>query len=125
MPGLTRQVRHALDGREGGVDGSFGIVAIGDGRAEDRHHAVADVFVDVAPILLHDPVDASEECLEDKMNLLGVGRPAQGRVTGEIGKKRTATCLRAGSAVTPDGGLVSFSAHVDRRAAIASSSLRR
>ena len=72
---------------EGGVHGSFCIVAVSDRRTEGGHHTVTNMLVDVTSVLLHDAIDTSEELLEDSMNLLGIGRPAQGRVTGQIGEK--------------------------------------
>ena len=36
--------------REAGADGALGVVLVGDGRAEHRHHVVADVLVDRAAV---------------------------------------------------------------------------
>jgi hypothetical protein len=81
------QLRHISYHCEGGVNGSFCIVAIRDGSTKDRHNTVANVFVDVTTVIMDDAVDASEERLKSGMNLLRIGRPTQGRVTGEISEE--------------------------------------
>src|SRR6185437_12563991 len=40
--------RDSVENREAGAGGTLGIVVVGLGIAEERHHAVAEVFGDVA-----------------------------------------------------------------------------
>jgi hypothetical protein len=58
-----------------------------DRGAKDPHDAVADVLVDISAVLQDDAVGATEELLDQCMQLFGVELLAPGRVTGEIRKQ--------------------------------------
>ncbi len=63
------------------------IVAMGDGRAEHGHDAVADMLVDVAAMLGDDPVGAAEEGIEERVDLLGVELGGERRIADEVGEQ--------------------------------------
>jgi hypothetical protein len=44
-----RRATSRVDQLERGADGALGVVLVGDGRAPDGHHRVADELLDVPP----------------------------------------------------------------------------
>ena len=60
---LAAQIRHDVTDRQRGAGRPLGVVAMGDGRAEQRHDAVADVLVDGTAEPLDHPVDEAEEAV--------------------------------------------------------------
>ena len=84
---LCRQVRHRVTDGEGGADGALGVVVVRDRGAEHGHDAVAEVLVDVAVVLLDDPVDPVEEAFEQGVQRFGVEFPAQRGVADQIGEQ--------------------------------------
>jgi len=60
---------------------------VGDGRPEQGHDAVADVFVDAAAIALDDAVDEPEEPGQQGMDLLGVELVGELGVVGQVGEQ--------------------------------------
>ena len=48
------------------TSGSFGIVAVRNGRPEDTHDTVADMLVDAPAMFLDDPIGTVEELLREK-----------------------------------------------------------
>ena len=67
-----RQPGHGVADGQRRAHRARSIVAMGDRRTEHGHDAVADMLVDVAAMLGHDPVDALEEGVEERVDLLGV-----------------------------------------------------
>ena len=64
--------RHCISDRQCGTGGPLGVVAAGDGCAEDCHDTVADVLVDRAAMVNHDAVGKLEEVAQDRVHILGV-----------------------------------------------------
>ena len=63
------------------------IVAVRDRGAKHPHDAVADVLVDMSAVLQDDAVGATEELLDQRMQLFGVELLTPGHETGEIGEQ--------------------------------------
>ncbi len=80
-------VGHRTNDRVGRADCACRIVAMRDGRAEDRHHRVADVLVDATAEALDDRVDRAEESLEHPMDVLGVLRLRQPCEAAQVGEQ--------------------------------------
>src|SRR5690606_37517828 len=84
--------------RERGMGRALGVVVMGHGRAEDRHHAVTDVFVNGPAMLFEDAVDALEEAAEQRVQVLGIEFARKARVTRQISKQDgDLTALTGGS----------------------------
>ena len=81
------EVGHRTDDRVGRADCAGGIVAMRDGRAEDRHDRVADVLVDATAEALDDRVDRAEVPLEHPMDVLGILLLGQPRVAAQVGEQ--------------------------------------
>ena len=74
-----------MDGKRG-ADRPLAVVAMGHGRAEDRHDAVAGVLIHRAPVVLDLLVDGPEEVTLQLVQLFGVeliGEPGIARQIGE------------------------------------------
>jgi hypothetical protein len=82
-----REGRHGVADGEGGAGGALRVVAVRDRRAEHRHDAVADVLVHAAAVLLHDPVGAPEEAVEQRVRLLRPEFAAQRREACQVGEE--------------------------------------
>ena len=61
-----------------------GIVAVGDGNAEQRHHRIADMAVHRAAEVRHDTVHTVEDAAGGVVKLLGVEQLRQPGIAGEI-----------------------------------------
>ena len=64
--------RDPVDDGEGGGDRTVWIVPVGDWRAEDGHHRVADVLLDGPPMLFESPARRVEEGLQAPAKVLGI-----------------------------------------------------
>ena len=84
---VARQRRHRLVDRDGDTQRALHVVAMRDGRAEHRHHRVADVLVDAAPGALDDRVGELEEARQQPMRILRVEAPRKARVAGKVGEE--------------------------------------
>ena len=71
------------DGK-GGAERALGIVAVGDGGAENRHDAVADVLVDVPAMVGNDAVDQLEKAVEERVHIFAVQAIAEPGEAREI-----------------------------------------
>ena len=78
---------HRLLHREPGADGALGVVLVGDRRAEDGHHVVADVLVDPAAEADHLLAELAQGAVEHRLDGLGVHPLGDGRVAGEVGEE--------------------------------------
>ena len=59
-----------VDQLEGGPDRAFGVVLVGDGRAPDGHHRIADELLDHAAVAGHDLAGGREVAIEEVADLL-------------------------------------------------------
>ena len=80
---LVHRALHA----ERGADGALLVVLVGDGRAEDRHHVVADVLVHGAAIARDLFAEALEGTVDQRLDALGVHPLRDGRVARQVGKE--------------------------------------
>ena len=72
-----------LDG-ERGADGAMGVVLVGDRRAEQRHHTIAEELVD-GPLVAVDGLDDDlERPVHDRVDLLGVQALRHRREAGDV-----------------------------------------
>ena len=76
----------ALDA-ERGVDGPPRAVLVRDGRAEERHHAVARVLVDGALEAVDLGGDPLEAPVHDRVHVLGVELLGEAREPGDVGEE--------------------------------------
>ena len=72
---------------EGGAAGAQGMVFVRDGRAEQRHDAVAGVLVDRALVAVHGVAEQREAAVENVMPMLVVNRFRRGGGAAQIGKQ--------------------------------------
>ena len=84
---LEAKRNHRLVNRERRAYRALWIVAMGERRAEDRHHVVANMFVDRAAETLHDGIGDLEEAAEQAMRFFRIALAAQARVVGEVGEE--------------------------------------
>ena len=68
------EVGHGGDEVEGGANGALGVVLLGDRRAPDRHHGVADELLDGAAVALDDRPRGLEVAGQELARVLGVAR---------------------------------------------------
>jgi hypothetical protein len=83
---LAAELTHDALDRERGVRGAPRRVFVRDGRAEQRHHAVAGVLIDRALEAMHLGRDQVETTIDDRVNVLGIaplGERAEAREVGE------------------------------------------
>ena len=66
--------------------GPLGIVAVGDGRAEDRQHAVARMVDHLAAVSRDRAVHQRVKAIQQRLHLLGVHAGAELRVAGDVGE---------------------------------------
>jgi hypothetical protein len=66
---------------------ALGVIAMCDGRSENRHGTVTDMLVDVAAMVGHDAVNHGEETIEETMDLLGTNLATQPCVANKVGKE--------------------------------------
>ena len=81
---LRVQVGHRLQDAEAGPDGSLGVVLVGDGRAEDGHHRVADELLHGPPVALDLLAEAREVGADAGADVLGVGLFRGGSEADEV-----------------------------------------
>ena len=77
---------HGLLHPECGADGALGVVLVRHGRAEDRHHVVADVLVHPAAVALHLLAEPAQAALHEALHRLGVHRLGHSRVARQVGE---------------------------------------
>ena len=87
---------------EGGADRALAVVAMGDRRAEERHHRIADMLVDGAAIARDDRFRPGIEGLDQAAQILGIEPRGQRGEAAEIGEQ--------------DGDLAAFARGLRRRA---------
>src|SRR5215207_3545760 len=87
MAELGREHGNAAPDFEGGPDASLRVIAMGDWRSEDRHYAIANMFVDGPAVIGDACVGKIEEAPKEGVGLLGVERSRELRVAGEICEK--------------------------------------
>ena len=82
--------------RQAGANGALGVVLVGDRRAEDRHHVVADVLVDPAAVADDLLAEAAQRAVDHGLDGLGIHPLGDRRVAGEVGEDhgRLAALLR-------------------------------
>ncbi len=69
------------------ADGALGIVLVGDRGAEDGHHVVADVLVDVASVALHLERQPREVARRESLDALMVEPLGHRRVADDVGEQ--------------------------------------
>ena len=69
------------------MDGAARAVLVRDGRAEERHHAVARVLVDRALEAVDLGGDGLEAAIDDLVDVLGVAPLGQAREPGDVGEE--------------------------------------
>src|SRR5690349_1080927 len=69
---------------QSGTDGPLRVVAMCDGRAEDRHHRVADELLQHAAVLLDPPPGFAVVELEDLAHVLRVSSVGSRREADEV-----------------------------------------
>jgi len=74
-----------------------GVILVGDGRAEERHDAVAGVLVHGPLEAVHALGEELEEAVEDAVPLLGIELLGEVHRALHIGETGTVTCLRSPS----------------------------
>ena len=72
---------------KGGAHRAFGVIAVGDRRAEQRHRRVADVLVDCSAETVDDRVDQSEEALQQRVHLFRIEFRREARIANQIAKQ--------------------------------------
>ncbi len=82
----AKSLHGALD-VEGGADRAQRIVAMGDRRAEQRHHRISHVLVDRATIVLDGPVGGGEKTRHQVVQLFGVEGARKVRETRDVGEQ--------------------------------------
>ena len=84
---LAAEVLHGALHAQGGVYGPARAVFVGNGGAEQGHHAVAGVLVDGALEAVHLGGDEPEAVIHDLVHHFGIEVPGQGREAGRIGEE--------------------------------------
>mgnify|MGYP000666378902 CR=1 FL=1 len=69
------------------TDRPVDVVAVRPGCAEQRHDAVADMFVDRSAVVHHDPVGGGEEALQQRVDPLRVEARGEPRVAHEVAEE--------------------------------------
>ena len=70
--------------RKTGPDRPLRVVLVRDRGAEDGHHVVADVLVDVPPAIGHLPAQSPEGAIDQGLRILGIELLGDRRVSGQI-----------------------------------------
>jgi hypothetical protein len=78
---------HRIDQLEGDADGPLGVVLLGDRRAPDRHHRVADELLDRAAVALDRAPGRLEVAREQLAHLLGIARAGERREADQVGEE--------------------------------------
>ena len=89
-PRLDRPARasaHRVDQLEAGPDGTLGVVLVGDRRAPDRHHRVADELLDGAAVAADDVAGEVEVARQELPRLLRVALLGERREADEVGEQ--------------------------------------
>ena len=73
-----------LADREGRADGALGVVLVGGGRAEERHHRIADELLDGAAVAFELRRDAFVVRPENRLHVLRVERLGARREADEV-----------------------------------------
>ncbi len=95
------QIRKGGMNLQGGAHRAFGVIAVGDRRAEQRHRRVADVLVDRSAEAVDDRVDQREEALQQCVHFFRIELRREARITNQIAKQnrdRTTVALGNGAA---------------------------
>ena len=87
LPSAADRIRHGVADGERRAYSPLGIVAMGNRRTEYRHYAVADMLVDAAAVLFHQPIGESEEPLSRAWASSGSSFVAQHRIASKVGEK--------------------------------------
>src|SRR2546425_13027748 len=61
-----------LPNRQGGMQGTMGMILVGDWRAEERHHSVPKDLVDRAFVTVYALEEHLESAVHDGVDVLGV-----------------------------------------------------
>ena len=72
---------------EAGAHGALGVVLVRHGRAEDRHHVVADVLVDGAAVALDLLAEPHQGAVDERLHGLWVHALGHGGVAGQVGEE--------------------------------------
>ena len=81
------QLGDRLEDAEAGPDGTLGVVLVGDRRAEDGHHRVADELLDGAPEALDLLAQARVVGADAGTDVFGVGLLRGGREADEVAEQ--------------------------------------
>src|SRR5262249_14595892 len=100
-PEALAEARQRLVDLERGPGGTQGIIVMRDGRAEERHHGIADMLVDGAAEIRDDAVDEPRVAGDEVPQLLGIETLRQRGEAREIGEE--------------DGDLAPLAAGLERR----------
>ena len=84
---------------------ALGVVVMGHRRAEDRHHAVTDVFVDGPPCSSRMPSTRSKKRPSSACRSSASSSPRKARVAGQIGEQDGDLTALAGGDSSRGGGL--------------------
>ena len=76
-----------VDELEGGADRSLGVVFVGDRRAPDRHHRVADELLDGSPVAADHVAGKVEVAGQELPGVLGVALLGERREADQIGEQ--------------------------------------
>jgi hypothetical protein len=86
-PELLVDLFHCALHAEGRSHGTLGIVLVGDGGAEDRHHVVADVLVHPAAVVLDFLPQTPKRPVDQALDRLGIHALRDRGVAGEVGEQ--------------------------------------
>ncbi len=89
---------------EPGADRALLVVLVGDGRAEDRHHVVADVLVDGAAVALDLRAEPHQHAVDERLHGLRVHALGDGCVAGQVGEQDRHLAALLGQVVRRGGG---------------------
>ena len=95
------QIRKGGMDLQGGAHRAFGVIAVGDRRAEQRHRRIADVLVDRSAEAVDDRVDQREEALQQSVHFFRIQFRRKARIADQIAEQnrdRTTVSLGSGAA---------------------------
>jgi len=86
-PHVSAQGVETLLDRQGGAERALSVVLVGDGGAEERHHAVAEELVDRSLVAVDGLENDLEGAVHDRVDFFGIQALGHRREAGDVGEE--------------------------------------